>query len=86
MFEYLRTSQPVIMTKDIPTQTSNLPVYLFEIREANYYPFEDFAEKTSCGWGGGHMSKILLYGLHYKQPEMKIPDKSIDDKCPWLYI
>ena len=26
MFEYLRTSQPVIMTKDIPMQISNLPV------------------------------------------------------------
>ena len=61
MFEYLRTSQPVIMTKDIPTQTSNLPVYLFEIREANYYPFEDFAEKTSCGWGGGaHVKNTIV--------------------------
>ena len=86
MFEYLRTSQPVIMTKDIPTQISNLPVYLFEIREAGYYSFQDFAEKPVVYGVGGHMSKILLDGLHYKQHEMKIPDKSIDDKCPWLNI
>ena len=32
------------------------------------------------------MSKIQLDGLHYKQHEMDIPDKSIDDKCPWLNI
>ena len=29
------------------------------------------------------MSKVLLDGLHYKQHEMNIPDKSIDDKCPY---
>ena len=62
MFEYLRTSQPVIMTKDIPTQISNLPVCLFEIREAGYYPFEDFAEKTVVDRVGGTCQKYYWTG------------------------
>ena len=59
MFEYLRTSQPVIMTKDIPTQISNLPVYLFEIREAGYYSFEDFAEKPVVDGVGSHVKNTI---------------------------
>ena len=62
MFEYLRTSQLVIMTKDIPTQISNLPIYLFEIREAGYYPFEDFTEKPIVGWVGGTCQKYYWTG------------------------